>query len=89
MAEAQRTRKPFSRGKAVTAALLTALLVVVLEVVSIAKQAGPLVQAGYFFVPAIVAILFYRGWIERVVAFVLLGIFGLAAAALVVAVFLA
>ena len=88
MAEAHRTKKPFSKGKAITAALITAALVVVLELVSIASRAGPLVQAGYFFIPAIVAVLFYRGWIERLLAFILLGIFGLAAAALVVAVFL-
>ena len=88
MTEAQRSKKPFSKGKGISAALITAILVVVLEVISIASRAGSLVQAGYFFVPAIVAILFYRGWIERLVAFVLLGIFGLAAAALAVAVFL-
>ena len=89
MTEAAPRRRRVSTIRVMSAAIVTAMLVVALELVSIARPAGPLIQAAYFLIPGIVAGLFFRGWIERFIAFVLLTIFGFLAAAAVVTLLLA
>lgn len=70
------------------AVLVTTLAVGGLEIAHFSRGTSIVLEAGYFFIPAIVALSFFKAWNERAVAFVILTAIGFLAAGALIAFYL-